>query len=244
MFKGCVFNEKTTLQGFTFMVKTIAKKRFSINNRRVELFIIKQKKKEDLIEFLNQIRILVKSSDWYGISENEAICLLFERGVKCKKSKNICYKYMEKHPEGDFQTLIDQLKGALTSEKPRSKENCTNCGKKGHLEFMCWGNCPVCSEKGHSPGSCESSPEKIKSRIRRRRKKKRWEENKKLKSKLLKTKSQIDLPDSESSGQYWAVSLSDADSVVDTNIEEDSSEESSEEEDISEGVKRVNETIA
>ena len=23
---------------------------------------------------------------------------------------------MEKHPEGDFQTLIDQLKGALTSE--------------------------------------------------------------------------------------------------------------------------------
>merc|ERR1711936_663099 len=81
------------------------------------------------------------------------------------------------------------------------------------------------------------------SRIKRRRKKKRFEENKKLKSKLLKTKTQIDLPDSESSGQYWADSLSDADTVVDTNIEEDSSEESSEEEDISEGVKRVNETI-
>merc|ERR1712055_1240259 len=60
-----------------------AKKRFSINNRRVELFNIKHNKKEDPIEFLNQIRLLVKSSDWYGISENEAICLLFERGVKC-----------------------------------------------------------------------------------------------------------------------------------------------------------------
>ena len=162
MFEGWEFNEKTNLQEFTFMVKTIAKNRFSINNRRAELFNIKQDKKEDPIEYLNKIRFLVKSSDWYGISENEAICLLFERGVKCQKSKNICYKYMEKHPEGDFQTLIDQLKSALTSDKPRSKENCTNCGKKGHLEYNCWGNCPVCGEQGHSPGSCQLSPEKIK----------------------------------------------------------------------------------
>merc|ERR1712030_302883 len=92
-------------------------------------------------------------------------------------------------------------------------------------------------------GSCEQSPEKLQIIDRKRRKKKRFEENRKLKLKLLKTKSQIDLPDSESSGQYWADSLSDADTVVDTNIEEDSTEEDSEEEDISEGAKRVKETI-
>merc|ERR1712055_172165 len=90
----------------------------------------------------------------------------------------------------------------------------------------------------HRPGTCESSPEKIQILAKKRRRKKRWEENKKLKLKLLKTKSQIDLPDSESSGQYWAESLSDGDTVVDTNHEEDSSEE-----DIFEGVKRVNEII-
>ena len=79
MFEGWAFNEETTLQEFTFMVKTIAKKRFSINNRRAELFSIKQNKNEDPIEFLNQIRDLVKSSDWYGISENEAICLVLKK---------------------------------------------------------------------------------------------------------------------------------------------------------------------
>ena len=77
MFEDWAFNEETTLQEFTFMVKTIAKKRFSINNRRVELFGIKQNKNEDPIEFLNKIRELIKSSDWYGISETEAICLFF-----------------------------------------------------------------------------------------------------------------------------------------------------------------------
>ena len=67
MFEGWEFDEKNTLQEFIFMVKTIARKRFSINNRRVELFSLKQNKNEDPIEFLNQIRELVESSDWYGI---------------------------------------------------------------------------------------------------------------------------------------------------------------------------------
>merc|ERR1712030_18237 len=66
-------------------------------------------------------------------------CLFFEKGVKCSKSKNICYKFMEKYPEGDFQKLSDQLVGALTSEKPKSRENCTNCARKGHLGYNCWG---------------------------------------------------------------------------------------------------------
>ena len=82
---------------------------------------------------------------------------------------------MEKHPEGDFQNLIDQLKSALTSEKSRSKENCTNCGQKGHLENNCWGNCPVCGELGHRPGSCQLSPEKIRSITKKRQKRKKRE---------------------------------------------------------------------
>jgi len=173
MFEGWAFNEETTLQEFTFMVKTIAKKRFSINSRRAELFNLKQNKNEDPLEFLNKIKVLVKSSDWYGISENEAICLFFEKGVRCSKIKNICYQFMEKHPEGDFQKLSDQLVGALTSEKPKSKENCTNCGKRGHLEINCWGNCPVCGEQDHSPGSCQLSPEKIKEKAKKRRRRKK-----------------------------------------------------------------------
>ena len=243
MFEGWAFNEETTLQEFTFMVKTIAKKRFSINNRRVELFSIKQNKNEDPIEFLSQIRELVKSSDWYGISENEAICLFFERGVRCSKSKNICYQFMEKHPEGDFQKLNDQLLGALTSEKPKSKENCTNCGKKGHTQYNCWGNCPVCGEQGHSPGSCQLSPEKIKARAKKKRRRIKYAENKKLRLKLQKTQSQQNLLGSESSGQYWADSLSDGETVIDTNHMEDSTGEISEEDESSEVVKRVNEVI-
>ena len=175
---------------------------------------------------------MVKSSDWYGISENEAICLFFEKGVRCSKIKNICYQFMEKHPEGDFQKLSDQLVGALTSEKPKS--NCTNCGKRGHSESNCWGNCPVCGEQGHSPGSCQLSPEKIKEKAKKRRRRKKWAENKKLRLKLQKTQAQQNLHEPESSGQYWAESLSDGETVIDTNHDEESLEEISEEEDTSE----------
>ncbi|MED5543185.1 MAG: hypothetical protein VX721_03735, partial [Thermoproteota archaeon] len=216
---------------------------FSINNRRAELFSIKQNKNEDPIEFLNQIKELVENSDWYGISENEAICLFFERGVRCSKSKNICLKFMEKHPEGNFQKLTDQLIGALTSEEPRSRENCTNCGKKGHLEINCWGNCPACGGQDHSPGSCQLTPKELKIKDKKRRQRKKWAENKKLKLKMQKIQTQQNLPDEESSGQYWADSLSDGETVIDTNHEEESLEEISEEEDTSEEVKRVKEVI-
>ena len=136
MFEGWSFNEQATLQDFSFMVNSIAKKRFSINDRREELFNIKQEKGESPIDFIKKIKELIENSDWYGISQNEAICLLFEKGVRCSKSKNICYKYMEKHPEGDFQTLIDLIKWAI----PPRKQNCTKCGQKGHSEINCWGN--------------------------------------------------------------------------------------------------------
>ena len=71
---------------------------------------------------------------------------------------------MKKYPEGDIQKLTDQLKGVLASEKPRSKENCTNCGVEGHSEYNCWGNCPACGEQGHSPGTCQLSADKIRAR--------------------------------------------------------------------------------
>ena len=67
---------------------------------------------------------------------------------------------MKKYSEGDFQKLTDQLIGALTSEKPRTKENFTNYGRPGHSDFNCWGDCPACGEQGHSPGTCQLSPEK------------------------------------------------------------------------------------
>ena len=160
MFEGWGFSEETNLQEFIFMVNSIAKKRFSINTRRTELFCLKQSKNEDPIEFLNQIQELVTNSDWYGISENEAISLFFHKGVRCNKSRITCSEFMKKYPEGDIQKLTDQLKRVLASEKPRSKENFTNCGVEGHSEFNCWGNCPACGEQGHSPGTCQLEQEK------------------------------------------------------------------------------------
>ena len=232
MFEGWSFNEQANLQDFSFMVNSIAKKRFSINDRREELFNIKQVKGESPLDFIKKIKELIENSDWYGISQNEAICLFFEKGVRCSKSKNICYKYMEKHPEGDFETLIDLIKCALSPEKQR--ENCTKCGQKGHSEINCWGNCPVCGELGHRPGSCELSPEKIRSITKKKQKRKKRE-------KIRKLKRKTQLPEQESSGQYWAESLSDSETVIEK--EDSSGETSEEEEDMSEGVKRVKEVI-
>ena len=59
---------------------------------------------------------------------------------------------------------------------------------------------------------------------------------------MLKTQSKQSLPDEESSGQFWAESLSDGETVIDTNQAGEILEESSEEE-TSEEVKRVREVI-
>merc|ERR1712030_76326 len=53
MFEGWGFSEETTLQEFIFMVNSVAKNRFSVNNRRLELFCLKQKN-EDPIDFLDK----------------------------------------------------------------------------------------------------------------------------------------------------------------------------------------------
>ena len=48
MFEGWEFCEKTTLQEFIYMVNMISKTRFSIGNRRLELFGLKQKNEDTL----------------------------------------------------------------------------------------------------------------------------------------------------------------------------------------------------
>ena len=68
MFEGWGFNQETTLQEFIFMVNSVSKNRFSVNNRRLELFGLKQKN-EDAIEFLDKVNNLVKNSDWHNITE-------------------------------------------------------------------------------------------------------------------------------------------------------------------------------
>ena len=67
-------------------------------------------------------------------------------------------------------------------------------------------------------------------------------ENRRIKLKLQKTQSKQNLPEAESSGQFWAESLSDGETVIDTNQAEERLEESSEDE-TSEEVKRVREVI-
>ena len=103
------------------------------------------------------------NSDWYNNSENEAILLIFQRGVTCEESRKVCSEFMKECPEGNIQKLADQLKGVKISKKPTSKDNCLNCGKAGHLNANCWGTCQACDQTGHKTGSCQLSvQEKIK----------------------------------------------------------------------------------
>ena len=85
MFEGWGFNEETTLQEFIFMVNSVARNRFSVNNRRLELFGLKQKN-EDALEFLYKVQDLVNNSDWHNITEKEAVFMIFQKGVQCDKS--------------------------------------------------------------------------------------------------------------------------------------------------------------
>ena len=68
MFEGWGFSEETTLQEFIFMVNSVSKNRFSVSNRMLELFGLKQKN-EDAIEFLDKVHNLVLNSDWHNITE-------------------------------------------------------------------------------------------------------------------------------------------------------------------------------
>merc|ERR1712030_150407 len=110
-------------------------------------------------------------------------------------------EFTKECPEGNIQRLADQLKGVKASKKPKSKDNCTNCGQQGHLNINCWGICPACEETGHRPGTCQlSTKERIKrEKIRKRR----------LKRKLDKPQFDLNLPDEEddSNSNFWADSL-------------------------------------
>merc|ERR1712030_76250 len=139
MFDGWGFSERTTSQQFIFMVNSVSKNRFSVSNRRLELFGLKQKN-EDAIEFLDKVHNLVINSDWHNITEKEAVLMIFQRGVHCEKSRKVCSEFMKECPEGNIQKLADQLKGVNISKKPTSNDNYTNCGKAGQtfLLFSQW----------------------------------------------------------------------------------------------------------
>ena len=172
--------------------------------------------------------------------------MIFQKGVQCDKSRKVCSEFMKECPEGNIQRLADQLKGVKASNKPKSKDNCTNCGQQGHLNINCWGICPACEETGHRPGTCQLSQNQIISRENKRKRKLRSiRKKRRLKRKLDKTQSDLNLPDKEdeSNSNFWADSLSDGETVIDTHDTEDSQGESSEEDETSEEVKRVKEVI-
>ena len=156
MFEGWGFNQKTTLQEVIFMVNSVANNRFSVHNRKLELFCLEQKN-EDTLEFLYKVQDLVTNSDWHNITEKEAVFMIFQKGVQCEKSRKVCSEFRKECPEGDIQRLADQLKGVKASKKQKSKDNCTNCGQEGHLNINCWGICPACEQTGHRPGTCQLS---------------------------------------------------------------------------------------
>ena len=56
--------------------------------KNLELFGLQQKN-EDTIEFLDKINNLVMNSDWYNITEKEAILLIFQRGVTFEESRKV-----------------------------------------------------------------------------------------------------------------------------------------------------------
>ena len=139
--------------------------------------------------------------------------------------------------------MADHLKGVKASNKPRSEENCTYCGQQGHSEYNCWGICPACEKIGHRPGTCQLSPDQIRSRENKRKRKLRLVHKKRrLKRKLDKNQPELNLPEDESNSKFWADSLSDGETVIDMNNTEDSTDESSEDE-TSEEVKTVKEVM-
>ena len=135
--KSWKFDETTNLREFCFMVEVITKDRSSINTIRREMFDLKQDKNENPMEYLDKIQQLMGMSDWYNISATEAICLIFQIGVKCVKSRQICSEFMKQFPEGDIHKLRDQLKVVDALKNKGAKDNCLSCGKQGHTKINC-----------------------------------------------------------------------------------------------------------
>ena len=140
------------------------------------------------------------------ISEKEAILMIFQKGVNCEKSRKVCSAFMKECPEGNIERLADQLKGVKISKKPTSNNNCTNCGKAGHLNINCWGTCTACDQTDHWSGSCQLLvQERIKREKARKRKRKAGLNKRKLRRKLNNPQFDLELPEDEdgSDSNYW-----------------------------------------
>ena len=119
MLEGWGFEEKTQLHEFITMIKSISKNRFSICDRRSELFGLKQTN-EDPVVFLSKVNDMVKNADWDNITHTDVTLLIFQQGVNCSQSKKICSEFIKTNLEGDIKQFADQLTGLQISKQPTS----------------------------------------------------------------------------------------------------------------------------
>ena len=79
MLTGWGFEKRTQLHEFIALIESISKNKFSICDRRSELFGLKQTN-EDPVVFLSKVNDMVKNADWDNITQIDAT-LLFSNKV-------------------------------------------------------------------------------------------------------------------------------------------------------------------
>ena len=117
------------------MENSVANNRFSVHNRRLELFC-RQQENEDELEFLYKIQDLVNNSDWSNITEKEAVFMIFQKGVQCEQCRKVCSQFRKECPEGDIQRLADQLKGVMASKKHKTNYNSQDFQKSSFIRVL------------------------------------------------------------------------------------------------------------
>ena len=93
------FEERTQLHEFIALIESISKNKFSICDRRSELFGLKQTN-EDPVVFLSKVNVIVKNADWDNITQPDATLLIFQQGVNCAQGKQICPKFIKPTRKG------------------------------------------------------------------------------------------------------------------------------------------------
>ena len=99
MLKGWGFENRTQLHEFIDLIEAISKNKFPICDRRSELFGLRQAN-EDPVVFLSKVDDMVKNADWDNITQTDATLLIFQQGVNCAQSKQICPKFIKPTRKG------------------------------------------------------------------------------------------------------------------------------------------------
>ena len=105
MLTGWGFEERTKLHEFIALIESISKNKFSICDRRSELFGLKQTN-EDPVGFLSKVNDLVQNADWYNITDIEATLVIFQQGVNCAQSKKICSEFIKQTQKGILKNWL------------------------------------------------------------------------------------------------------------------------------------------